>query len=159
MSLHLGEISLECSRAGAAAAALWLTRKVVPWTIDGLGARLAAGQRAAQHWRSLLGESDALTLYQDADLDIVTFLPRHGSVAEVGVASHGLFDRAMNDPNDPVFIATYGVSADALLRRHPRRVRDADTSMILRSVVMKPENETNIEHLHRRLETLAAPTP
>ncbi len=42
--LHLGEISLECSRAGAAAAALWLTRQVVPWTMDGLGARLAAGR-------------------------------------------------------------------------------------------------------------------
>jgi glutamate/tyrosine decarboxylase-like PLP-dependent enzyme len=29
-SLHLGEISLECSRAGAAAAALWLTLRAVP---------------------------------------------------------------------------------------------------------------------------------
>src|SRR5262249_58024975 len=28
--LHLGEISLECSRAGAAAAALWLTFRLLP---------------------------------------------------------------------------------------------------------------------------------
>jgi len=28
--LHLGEISLECSRAGAAAAALWLTLQLLP---------------------------------------------------------------------------------------------------------------------------------
>ena len=41
--LHLGEISLECSRAGAAAAALWLTERLVPWTEAGLGASLAAG--------------------------------------------------------------------------------------------------------------------
>ncbi len=60
----------------------------------------------------------------------------------------------MNDPTDPVFVATYGVSADALLLRHPDRVRDVDTGMILRSVLMKPENEANIEHLHRRLEEL-----
>ena len=153
--LHLGEISLECSRAGAAAAALWLTRKVVPWTMDGLGARLAAGQRAALHWRELLRESTSLALFQDADLDIVTFLPRHGSITELSSAAQALFQRAMQDPTDPVFVATYGVSADALLLRHPDRVRDAETGMILRSVLMKPENEANIEHLHRRLEELA----
>src|SRR5690606_14516345 len=45
--LHLGEISLECSRAGAAAAALWLTLQLLPLTADGLGAVLAAGRRAA----------------------------------------------------------------------------------------------------------------
>jgi glutamate/tyrosine decarboxylase-like PLP-dependent enzyme len=150
--LHLGEISLECSRAGAAAAALWLTRKVVPWTMDGLGARLVAGQSAAKHWRQLLRESARLALFQDADLDIVTFLPRRGSVAELSAAARGIFEQAMTDPTDPVFVATYGVSADALLLRQPDRVRDADTAMILRSVVMKPENEANIEHLHRRLE-------
>ena len=100
--LHLGEISLECSRAGAAAAALWLTRRVVSWTMDGLGARLAAGQRAALHWRELLRESASLALFQDADLDIVTFLPRSGSVAELSAAALGLFERAMTDPNDPV---------------------------------------------------------
>ena len=152
--LHLGEISLECSRAGAAAAALWLTRKVVPWTMDGLGARLAAGQRAAQHWRELLQQSASLALFQDADLDIVTFLPRQGSVAELSAAARGLFQRAMNDAIDPVFVATYGVSTDALLLRHPKRARDAETGMILRSVVMKPENESKIADLHRRLESL-----
>ena len=40
--LHLGEISLECSRAGAAAAALWLTFRLLPPTADGLGRVLAA---------------------------------------------------------------------------------------------------------------------
>ncbi len=45
--LHLGEISLECSRAGAAAAALWLTFRLLPPTPDGLGRRWprAAGPR------------------------------------------------------------------------------------------------------------------
>ena len=41
--LHLGEISLECSRAGAAAAALWATCSCLPLEPeDGLGAILAA---------------------------------------------------------------------------------------------------------------------
>ena len=33
--LHLGEISLECSRAGAAAVALWATQKLLPMTRGG----------------------------------------------------------------------------------------------------------------------------
>ena len=46
--LHLGEISLECSRAGAAAGALWLTLQAFPLERDrGLGPILAACRRAA----------------------------------------------------------------------------------------------------------------
>ena len=52
--LHLGEISLECSRAGAAAAALWLTLEVLPLTADGLGAALRPGRLAARDWHGLL---------------------------------------------------------------------------------------------------------
>src|ERR1700727_2668804 len=52
--LHLGEISLECWRAGAAAAALWLTFRLLPPTPDGLGQVLAAGRRGAPDWGGLL---------------------------------------------------------------------------------------------------------
>jgi tyrosine decarboxylase / aspartate 1-decarboxylase len=46
--LHLGEISLECSRAGAAAVALWATQKLLPLVKGGEFARgLAKGRRAA----------------------------------------------------------------------------------------------------------------
>ena len=45
--LHLGEISLECSRAGAAAAALWTTLRALPLTRAGLGRHLAAARAAA----------------------------------------------------------------------------------------------------------------
>jgi hypothetical protein len=46
--LHLGEISLECSRAGAAAAALWATQRLLPLTSDGAFAEgLRKGRRAA----------------------------------------------------------------------------------------------------------------
>src|SRR5215813_9611969 len=74
--LHLGEISLECSRAGAAAAALWLTFAMLPPTRDGLGEVLAAGRRAALDWADLLAAGDGpLSLYQPPDLDIVSYFP------------------------------------------------------------------------------------
>jgi len=46
--LHLGEISLECSRAGAAAVALWATQRLLPLVPNGDFARgLASGRAAA----------------------------------------------------------------------------------------------------------------
>ena len=46
--LHLGEISLECSRAGASAVALWATQQLLPLVPDGEFARgLALGRSAA----------------------------------------------------------------------------------------------------------------
>src|ERR1039458_4640074 len=46
--LHLGEISLECSRAGAAAVALWATQRLLPLVLGGAFAvGLAKGRRAA----------------------------------------------------------------------------------------------------------------
>jgi tyrosine decarboxylase / aspartate 1-decarboxylase len=46
--LHLGEISLECSRAGAAAVALWATQRLLPLSKDGAFAEgLRRGRRAA----------------------------------------------------------------------------------------------------------------
>jgi hypothetical protein len=47
-SLHLGEISLECSRAGAAAAALWMTLRTVPLKPVVTAARNAAKAFAAR---------------------------------------------------------------------------------------------------------------
>ena len=49
--LHLGEISLECSRAGAAAVALWATQRLLPLMPGGEFAQgLAAGGRRRWNW-------------------------------------------------------------------------------------------------------------
>jgi glutamate/tyrosine decarboxylase-like PLP-dependent enzyme len=128
--LHLGEISLECSRAGAAAAALWLTLRALD-----LAPILAAGVRAARAWADLIEASDVLELWQRPELDIVCFHPRAadidaavGHVLEAGMASE-----------DPVYLST--------LHTGEHRV--------LRSVLMKPEHEPHVPWLHARVEQLA----
>src|SRR6266581_3042599 len=45
--LHLGEISLECSRPGAAAVGLWATQRLLPLVRGGAFARALADSRAA----------------------------------------------------------------------------------------------------------------
>ncbi len=162
--MHLGEISLECSRAGAAAAALWLTLQVFPLTADGLGAVLRPGRLAASRWAELIDGSDLLDLYQPPELDIVTYLPRVPAGGAAGPAlpalsavdrvSGAVMTKGMADRS--AYLATYSVAGAALARRGHRVINDVDRGRILRSVLMKPEAELTIEGLHRQVETLTA---
>jgi glutamate/tyrosine decarboxylase-like PLP-dependent enzyme len=154
--LHLGEISLECSRAGASAAALWLTFQVLPPTPDGLGAVLAAGRRAALRWAELIEASAELTLYQPPELDIVSYFPATVplSLKTIDAVAGRALDAGMRSKGDPIFLSTLRVSADAMAARHPGVARDADGGRILRSVLMKPEHEQYVEHLHERVVSL-----
>lgn len=155
--LHLGEISLECSRAGAAAAALWLTFELLPPTPQGLGKVLAAGRRAALHWADLIETSECLELFQPPELDIVGYFPvtDPACVSRIDESSARILAAGMDDPVDPVFVSTLRVAADRLTSRHPGIARDAESARILRSVLMKPESEGYVDHLHARLEELA----
>lgn len=156
--LHLGEISLECSRPGAAAGALWLTLRVLPLEPDeGLGPILAAGLRAARQWADLLERSDVLTLFTRPKTDILTFMPAVQPLAlsKLNEASRQLFRAAMEDPENPLFLSLYRVSADKVAARFPDAMLDRDEAVILRSVLMKPEHEHAVERLHRRAEEVA----
>jgi glutamate/tyrosine decarboxylase-like PLP-dependent enzyme len=155
--LHLGEISLECSRAGAAAAALWLTLQVLPLTVDGLGAVLAAGRRAAVRWASLIEDSGELTLYQRPELDIVSYFPTTEplSLSRIDQVCSRMLDEGMYADEDPVFLSTLRVTSEAMAARHPAVERDADGARVLRSVLMKPEHEAYVDRLHQRVRGLA----
>jgi glutamate/tyrosine decarboxylase-like PLP-dependent enzyme len=155
--LHLGEISLECSRAGAAAAALWLTFQLLPPRPDGLGRVLAAGRRAALDWSELLAASGRLRLYQRPELDIVCYFPATApaGLAAIDQASARMLADGMKDPAHPVYLSTLTVEADAFARRYPGIAGDAGRARILRSVLMKPESEDYVAQLHARVEDLA----
>jgi glutamate/tyrosine decarboxylase-like PLP-dependent enzyme len=130
--LHLGEISLECSRAGATAAALWLTLR----SLD-LAPILAAGVRAASAWAALIDASDVLDLHRRPELDILTFHPRAESPAAIDAAVERVLQAGMAAA-DPVYLSTLDVG--------PMRV--------LRSVLMKPEHEPHVPWLHARVTEL-----
>ena len=152
--LHLGEISLECSRAGAAAGALWCTLRALPLEPDdGLGSILAACVRAARTWADAVEETDGLTLVAPPETDIVAYMPAtdEPTLSAVHDASRALFDAAMNDPDDPIFTSVYRLSADALTTLHPSLTTDRDEAAVLRSVLMKPEHETYAASLVDRL--------
>ena len=140
----------------AAAAALWLTLKLLPLSPDGLGQVLAAGRRAALDWAGRLARSASLTLYQLPELDIVCYFPAETSMSVIDARSADVLQAGMADPSEPVYLSTLRVTADALARRHPGVVADADGARILRSVLMKPEHEAYVPRLHERVQQLAA---
>jgi glutamate/tyrosine decarboxylase-like PLP-dependent enzyme len=159
--LHLGEISLECSRAGAAAAALWLTLQVFPLRGPeqaGLGAMLAACRRAALGLADALRDDDALALLLEPELDIVVYHPRRGSLPAVDAASAAMLAAGMAPGgDDPVFVSALRVG-EALFPAVVAR-DGADGARVLRSVLMKPEHELHVDWLAGRLRELAAGVP
>jgi glutamate/tyrosine decarboxylase-like PLP-dependent enzyme len=154
--LHLGEISLDTSRAGAAAAALWLTFQVLPPTPAALGEVVRPGRRAALRWADLLAASTDLTLYQRPDLDIVTFLPKTHRMSDVDrISAAMLHDGMTAAPDEAVFVSAFDVPYEAMAARGHRVASDAARARILRSVLIKPESEEWIDYLHTGLEGLA----
>ena len=151
--LHLGEISLECSRAGAAAGALWCTLQAVPLAEDeGLGPIVNACLSAARSWTARLHKEDALTVYVEPETDIATFFPipsaRHTEA--VSARSQRIFDYAMQQA-DPVYLSLYSVPSAQFTTHHPTYTATTDSVSILRSVLMKPTHEAYVDTLHERV--------
>ena len=155
--LHLGEISLECSRAGAAAAALWLTLQLLPLTPDGLGAALRPGRRAALAWADLIDASGELTLYQRPALDILSYFPARRRLSDIDHASAHVLNAGLRLPAaQSLFVATYTVDGASLAARGHHVDVDVASGRILRSVLMKPETEQHVPALHRQVLDLLA---
>jgi tyrosine decarboxylase/aspartate 1-decarboxylase len=136
--LHLGEISLECSRPGAAAAALWATQRLLPLQRGGEFARgLERGREAAIALHRKLLASETFVPGFSPELDIVVFAPRSSSVGEISAMSRKIFDET----------ATHGLHLAlaelpvTFFEALPAGVkRDGRSLTSLRSVLMKPEH-------------------
>ena len=136
--LHLGEISLECSRPGAAAAALWATQRLLPLQRGGEFARgLERGREAAIALHRKLLASESFVPGFSPELDIVVFAPRSSSVGEISAMSRRIFDET----------ATHGLHLAlaelpvTFFEALPAGVkRDGRSLTSLRSVLMKPEH-------------------
>ncbi|MDX2031843.1 MAG: aminotransferase class V-fold PLP-dependent enzyme [Blastocatellia bacterium] len=156
--LHLGEISLECSRAGAAAAALWATLQCFPLESNaGLGAVLRKTRGAALAWASLIEDSSELRLVLPPQLDILNFFAvRKGMrTTDISALTHDVFDALMRDREHPVYLAKFNAKP-SLLTKHPDLAWDSPVVTVFRSVLMKPEQLKYAPTLHRRvLEELA----
>lgn len=151
--VHLGEISLECSRPGAAAAALWLTLQCFPLKADtGMGPVLAKTRQAALSFAARIHESAEFDLYLEPELDIVTYFPKGSATSAISAHSRRVLHAGMRSTDYPVYVATLNVSAEDFHKRHPGITVDSDQVTILRSCLMKPEHADWTPQLMQLLE-------
>jgi tyrosine decarboxylase / aspartate 1-decarboxylase len=134
--LHLGEISLECSRPGAAAVALWATHRLFPLVANGEFANgLASGRKAALALYERLKEDRRFVTAAPPELDILVWAPRARTVSDASARARPLFDEAARRGLH-LALAELPVEFFDLGRME----RDRPTLTCLRSVLMKPEH-------------------
>jgi tyrosine decarboxylase/aspartate 1-decarboxylase len=137
--LHLGEISLECSRAGAAAVALWATQRALPLIRDGeFAGNLGRSREAALGLFARLGaDSRFLTVFAP-QLDIVVWAPAGADALSVSRASKAQFAAAAEHN---LHLALIEVPS-SLLRNYwgVQKLDAVESVTCLRSCLMKPEH-------------------
>lgn len=143
--LHLGEISLECSRPGASAAALWTTQRLLPLKRGGEFARgLERGREAALGLSEKLhGDVRFVTAFAP-ELDIVVFVPKAASISEASVLSRKVFDAAARRD---LHLAVAELPVRFWEANLGAMKRDRETIACLRSVLMKPEHLAWLERI------------
>jgi glutamate/tyrosine decarboxylase-like PLP-dependent enzyme len=137
---------VECSRAGAAAGALWMTLKCLPLAAEtGMGPVLRACLRAARQLAASIDRSETFCLYIKPVLDIVTFLPRRTYLASslLDQACAQLAQQAAAG-EAPLFFSLLRISSARLRLRQPHLQADQPDCRILRAVLMKPEHEAAV---------------
>jgi len=136
--LHLGQISLECSRPGAAAVALWATQKLLPLEKNGEFAKgLEQCREAAVGLHRRIAADERFITAFPPELDIVVFAPRTKSVSESSAMSRRIFEAAAR-LNLHLAVAELPVLFFASSLGGMKQDRTSLTC--LRSVLMKPEH-------------------
>jgi hypothetical protein len=147
--LHLGEISLECSRAGAAAVALWATQRLLPLVPGGEFARgLQRGRAAAidldRRIRDDRSERFEALPAGGPELDIVVWKLSSASSGQASERAQRIFARCASR------------NLHLALVQLPQRwftsgseVSRSQTAYVtcLRSVLMKPEHQAWLDRI------------
>ena len=151
--LHLGEISLECSRAGASAAALWATLELLPLTATGLGSILSNCITAAEDFATLITKQPNGSIYQYPQLDIVGYfqIPHIKSISELNRVNKEIFQKGMIDRKKGFHLSLFSIPADSFVLKFPEFNPDQSHATILRSVFLKAEHKNFVPELADRI--------
>jgi glutamate/tyrosine decarboxylase-like PLP-dependent enzyme len=155
--LHLGEISLECSRAGASAVALWATQQLLPYTPGGSFAQgLEACHTAALKLHQRLKESPYfISPASPPQLDIVFWSVRAATPEASSALAQLIFDEAARrDLHLAVAKLPVRFFPQSSWQNSPQNGLQT-TLTCLRSVLMKPEHLLWLDQIGQRLDAAA----
>jgi glutamate/tyrosine decarboxylase-like PLP-dependent enzyme len=136
--LHLGEISLECSRPGASAVALWATQKLLPLARGGEFAMgLEACREAALTLAGRLAADSRWLVPFLPELDIVVWAPRAASAHLASERTQRIFEAAAKRD---LHLALARLPVAFFPTLAARNSDPKETVLCLRSVLIKPEH-------------------
>jgi glutamate/tyrosine decarboxylase-like PLP-dependent enzyme len=148
--LHLGEISLECSRPGAAAVALWATQRLMPLVHSGeFARRLHDSRAAALDLHALLAKDSRFIAALEPELDIVVWAVRASDPAASSARARAIFGRAER-------AGLHLALAELPAAFFGDPWNGGGTITALRSVLMKPEHRSQVQNIRRLLDESAA---
>jgi glutamate/tyrosine decarboxylase-like PLP-dependent enzyme len=155
--LHLGEISLECSRAGAAAVALWATHQLLPLVPQGEFANGLARSRAAalelDRRIRAYGRFEPLTA-GGPELDIVVWKIKAAVEEKSSQLAQKIFDECAAQD---LHLALVQLPLSWFAPSAKGANQNAQVTC-LRSVLMKPEHEAWLDQIWQRLSKACAET-
>ena len=157
--LHLGEISLECSRAGASAVALWATQQLLPLTPGGEFAQgLAKGRRAALELdrRLRLDARFEPLAAGRPELDIVVWKLRANSPGKAPERAQQVF-AACAQRN--LHLALVQLPQHWFRTAAGTLPSESGLVTCLRSVLMKPEHEQWLDRIWQEYVAACQETP
>jgi glutamate/tyrosine decarboxylase-like PLP-dependent enzyme len=136
--LHLGEISLECSRPGSSAAALWATQQLLPMVPRGEFAQgLSDGRKAALVLYDRVRSDGRFRTFLEPELDILVWAPTGDSASLISKRSQSIFKAAAEQQ---LHLATFSYPSVLLQNRWQDVDFDQPNVICLRSCLMKPEH-------------------
>ncbi|MEA5552706.1 aminotransferase class I/II-fold pyridoxal phosphate-dependent enzyme [Anabaena cylindrica UHCC 0172] len=159
--LHLGEISLECSRPGAAAVALWATQRLLPYTRDGeFATELSKSRTAALAlWQKIQADGRFVVPFAP-ELDILVWTPRAKSASVASQLAKDIFTEAAKKN---LHLAIAHLPIEYFIDAHPEIEPDQDHLTCLRSCLIKPEHLDWVEDIWQILQQvnnqILPPTP
>ncbi len=146
-ALHLGEISLECSRPGAAAVALWATMEMFPLVRGGAFAEgLESCHRAARRLHAAL--DGRFRVGPVPELDIAIWAPIETSASSTSARARLMFDSLASEG---VHLALIQVPRALASSWWPEVEWDAPTITCLRSCLLKHEHEAWVDRIAERV--------
>ncbi|MBV8113210.1 MAG: aspartate aminotransferase family protein [Silvibacterium sp.] len=155
--LHLGEISLECSRAGASAVALWATQRLLPLIQGGdFSEGLDRSIQVARTLYAKIASDPRFIPGPEPQLDILTWAVHAPTLNESSRLAQHVFDRAAGQDLHLALVqlpvAFFQSPTDP--RFWPSAPDDSQVTC-LRSVLMKPEHLTWTDEIWNRLDRAA----
>lgn len=151
--LHLGEISLECSRPGAAAVALWATQQLLPYVPGGkFASDLSKSRKAAITFFEMLKNDSRFMTPLAPELDIVVWAPKAKNAREISKLSKAIFEAAAAEN---LHLAMANLPRSLFIESKEEIQWDQDDVTCLRSCLMKPEHLDWIGHIWQVLNRAA----